>query len=224
MLVKTDPLTLWYERFGVYLSNDTDSMTTLMASYPHAEKNMRCRMGGTEPARFLISDDLVEAYCPIRAPDGLPDHVTIQPTSARQRRDWMLDIIMSPPKGPYMAASIGQSGADTNYWRISHDPDSVTFGGSTRLLDDEIVTIFRPEFIDAMAWFRDTGVRVADVLSYRTIVHRFRAREITAQAARASLDKIKVERSVLEQAPRLASAPLRLAAYGADVWEARHAA
>lgn len=224
MLMNFDPLSFWFDRFGKYLSApDADPMTTLMSSYPHAEKNMRCRMGGTEPARFLISQDRVEAYCPIKAPEGLPACISIMPTSARQRRDWMMDIIMAPPIEPYLAASVGQSGSDVANWRISHDSNSVTFGGSARLLDDDVVTIHRPAFLDAMAWFSETSAKVADVLRYREIVQRFRAREISAQVARGMIDKIKCDRAVLETAPGLASAPLRLAAYGVSDWEAKDA-
>lgn len=217
------PLQFWHRHFGVHVSDSPDPMKALMSSYPHCAKPIMCRMGGTEPARFLVTADRAEAFCPIMPPDDLPDHVSIRPTSERRSRDWMIDILHSPPEGPFLAASVGQSGVDAEKWRISFDRDSVTFGGSTALLDDGVVTIYRPQFLDAMSWFAETGVKVSDILTFRDINRRFLARSLSAKDARAMIARIKAEKEILESAPALNGAVLRLASYGANGWERRDA-
>lgn len=210
----------WFENFGrLFAPEAPEWFKALMGSYPHAEKPARARFGGSEPARFLICAAQARAWAPVRSEAPLPAHVSVQPTSARKRRDWIVDVILDPPAPPFLAASIGLSGADAAYWRLTTSRDLIAFGGAAALFDGEhLVLVERPRFQEAMDWFSATGAPVSELLRFHEIRRLFQIGLCTGLQARKALDKLKTAQGALRSFPGGANPALtRLAAYAAEV-------
>lgn len=210
----------WFENFGRIFAPDASGwFKALMGSYPHAEKKARVRFGGSEPARFLICASQARAWAPVRGEALLPEHVSVRPTSARKRRDWILDVILDPPDPPFLAASIGLSGADAGYWRLTTSRDLVAFGGAASLFEgDPFVLVERRRFQEAMDWFSATGAPVSELLRFQEIRRLFQLGACAGFQARAAFDKLRTSQTVLKSFPGGANPCLtKLAAYAADV-------
>lgn len=194
-----------------------------MAAHPHYDpaRTVRTRMGGSEPARFLICAERARVWAPIRTEHALPEHVEIAQTADRKRRDWIVDVIMNPPRAPFLAASVGMSGADAAFWRMTTSAELIAFGGAGALFDGkQIILIERERFIQARIWFREASVPVSDVLRYRDVQEQFQKGLIGGDAARAALARIKSERDVLDGYPGVRDASIvKLAAYAATEWD-----
>lgn len=221
----TDPPDFWFRRFGRFFSPCASGWRkALMGKYPHSDpaREVRARLGGSEPARFLICESFAKAWAPVRPEAELPDHVSIQPTSARKRWDWIIDVILDPPDTPFLAASIGLSSADADYWRITTSAELIVFGGAAALFEGEhIVPVERQRFLEAIEWFSSTGVTAGDVLRSREIKRRFQIGLISGAQARLALGQLKADAALLHGFPGCANRFLaRLAAYAA---ETRHA-
>lgn len=214
----------WFKRFGSKIAPDvTDWQQSLMAGYPHFDpaKKRPVRMGGSEPARFLISDDRVQVWAPIHPNIDLPDDIQIRPTSARKRRDWLVDVILNPPCSPFLVASVGMSGADAAFWRMTTSRDLIAFGGAAALLDGvQALYVDRSRFLEARDWFDTERVAVSDLLRLRETLRLFKTELISGEQARARLKRIKTPRSVLEAYPGDPNPTLmKLAAYAASTWQ-----
>ena len=207
----------WYDRFGRHLMPDASPGLALMGAYPHVVKG-KVRLGGPEPARFLISEAGVDAWSPVRPPDPLPDGVRMHLTSDRPRRAWVVDILLDPPPAPFLAASLGQSGADAANWQMTINRDRIVFGGSSSVLGGpSVLAIDRARFLKAMQWFRDSGVDVRDLLRAADIRHHHRIGLLTGAAARARLAKIKADPDAVAKYPGEGDSHImRLAAYAAN--------
>lgn len=194
----------WFDRVGRKLAPTAAHWKdALMATYPHADPAKKdARMGGAEPARFLVSGDRAEVWAPIRAANELPAGVSIQPTSALRRRDWIVRVILVPPPVPFLAASVGMSGADAAHWRMTVSPDLIAIGGASALLDGRnMVLVERARFLEARDWFIDTGTAVSDLLRHREAVALFRRGLISAEQARARRARLKTSQERLASYP-----------------------
>lgn len=192
-----------------------------MASYPHADPaKPRTRLGGSEPARFLISDAGAQVWAPVMPAHDLPPHVRFQTTASRKRRDWIVDILMHPPEPPFLAASVGLSGADAAFWRISTSAGLVAFGGAAGLFDGQSsVIVDRRAFLDAKTWFEATRFPVSDLLCLSETRLRFKAGILTGAQARARIARLKTPPSDLDRYPGGHDPVLmKLAAYAANEW------
>lgn len=217
------PTEFWFEHFGRWLAPDAVSWSeALMAQYPHADeaRSVRTRMGGSEPARFLISEHEGMAWAPIRTETVLPDRVTLQQTSERKRRDWCIDVILDPPEPPFLAASVGMSGADASHWRMTTSRDLIAFGGAAALFEGQtLMLVDRRKFVEARDWFVETQVAVSELLRFWDTTHQFQRQVLTGRQARARLDRLKADTAILQAFPGEKSAVLaKLAAYAADGW------
>lgn len=217
------PQDYWHENLGSFLAPDAESWrAALMSTYPHfdSSKEKPVRMGGSEPARFLISAERVGVWSPIARPDGLDEHISIMPTSARKRRDWMVDVIMSPPSPPFLVASVGMSSADAAYWRMTTSKDLIAFGGSAALADGmNSLLVDRHKFIAAVDWFRDDGVAVSDLLRFHETTRLFKQSIINGAQARARLERLKSSQDILRAYPgELVPFLMKLASYAARDW------
>lgn len=212
----------WWDRLGRYLSPTAgDLMDALMASYPHAQPGKpRTRLGGSEPARFLISDDRAKVWAPVLPEADLPPHIRFQPTAARKRRDWIVDVIMDPPEPPFLAASVGMSGADAAFWQISISADLIAFGGAAALFEGQpLVIVDRQSFLEATSWFRETQIPVSDLLRLSETRDRFKTGILTGAQARARISRLKVPTAELDRYPGSRDPVLmKLAAYAATEW------
>ena len=179
-------------------------------------------MGGSEPARFLITQNSAQAWAPIRPEGELPVHVTMQPTSVRKRRDWIVDVIVSPPKAPFLAASVGMSGADAKYWRLTTSENLIAFGGAASLFEGQnLVLVDREKFLLARDWFVDGDKPVSDLLNYWQTRQKFKTSLINGKQARARIDRIKTDEATLRSYPGEESLVIaKLASYAANIWEA----
>jgi hypothetical protein len=192
------PQEFWFERLGKIIAPEaSDWMAALMGSYPHADpvKKVRTRMGGSEPARFLIGRDFVQTWAPVRPEVPLPGNVTFFLTSERKRRDWLTDVILSPPETPFLAASVGMSGADADNWRMTMTTDLIAIGGAASMFDGQaLMLIERPRFLAARDWFRagQGRVGIAELLRFRDIQEGFRKGLLTGAQARSRQQKLPV--------------------------------
>lgn len=209
----------WYDRFGQHMMPAVPPMRALMASYVNASKpEKKTRMGGPEPARFLISQHGADAWTPVRPPDGLPDGVRMHLTSDRPRRAWVVDILHDPPPAPFLAASLGQSSADAENWQMTVSEDRIVFGGSSSVFGGPaVLAVDRAKFFAAVEWFERTNIAVSDLLRIADIRHQHRIGLLTGAAARARLAKIKADPDAVAKYPGEGDSHImRLAAYAAN--------
>ncbi len=196
-------------------------MDALMASYPHAQPGKpRTRIGGSEPGRFLISTDEARVWAPVLPEADLPPHIRFQPTAARKRRDWIVDVITDPPEPPFLAASVGMSGADAAFWQMSVSTDLIAFGGAAALFEGQpLVIVDRQSFLESVAWFTETQVSVSDLLRLSETRDRFRTGILTGAQARARVARLKAPIAELDRYPGSRDPVLmKLAAYAASEW------
>jgi len=212
----------WQDRLGRHiLPEGGDWRDALMASYPHAVAGKpRTRIGGSEPGRFLISDAGAQVWAPVLPDLDLPPHISFQPTAARKRRDWLVDVITDPPEPPFLVASVGMSGADALFWRISTSADLIAFGGAAGLFEGQpTVIVDRRAFLDAKTWFEETQTPVSDLLRLQETRDRFRTGILTGRQARARIDRLKTPMADLDRYPGSPDpALMKLAAYAASEW------
>lgn len=214
----------WFERFGAKIAPDASQWKqALMGAHPHFDpaKKSLVRMGGSEPARFLISDSAVRVWAPIAPASALADDTVIAPTSSRKRRDWLVDTIIDPPEPPFLAAAVGMSSADAAFWRMTTSRDLIAFGGAAALLEGvQSVLVERKRFIEAKDWFASEKVAVSDLLRLGETQRLFKKDLLTGAEARARLDRLKTDRAILETYPG-EDAPflMKLASYAATIWE-----
>lgn len=196
------PLAFWMRRIGVWLAPDaTDPLDALMRPYRHAQKQLSTRIGGSEPGRFLVSEERAALWAPIAAPAG-GHEIEVYTTASMRRRDWLIDIILNPPRPPFLAASIGMSGADATAWRISVSQEAIVFGGAASMLDGVNTRLIeRPRFMDAMAWLRETGIPAQDVLWEEELRRRFRMGLIDGPTAKRRIAAIKSDPELRKTAP-----------------------
>jgi hypothetical protein len=214
-------LDFFQEHLGALIGPGSDPKDVLMRGYPHFEKdNVRVRMGGAEPARFLVSATSARVWAPVRLPLDREGRVSVAPTSSRKRRDWLVDVIMDPPETPFLAASLGMSAADADHWRLTVSPGAIVFSGAAALLDgDNMIVVERERFVAAKDWFASTKVPVSDLLRRRDLTERFRRGAITGDAARNAMARIKTPREMAETYPGPEdSFQMRLAAHAANEW------
>lgn len=231
-----DPLSFWFSRLGEHLltegrlsqfatdrvAEDQYAEKTVMASFPHAEPGKKnTRMGGSEPARFLISDERAEAWAPIALPEQAAGFVTMHRTADRKPTDWMVDILMHPPEGVFLAASIGRPLSHVGNWGMTFNSTFIIFGGEPKLQDGRgQVGIDRVRFLEARDWFIHHGKILADLLSRESILSDFRAGRLTPEAARKKRAQVKTPDEILRSYPGSHDATaLRLANYAAHYWQ-----
>lgn len=217
------PLDFFQEHLGSAIDPVAEPMDVLMRSYKHGDpaKSVVTRMGGSEPARFLVSADVAKIWAPISVPEHARNKVNVAPTSARKRRDWMVDVIMNPPKPPFLAVSLGMSGADADFWRMTVSEEMIVFSGSATLHDgDNAAAVDRRKFIEGKQWFAKTDVPVADLLRRREILRKFKTGLISGTAAKAALARIKTDAAVMDSYPGPADPfQMKLASYAANEWK-----
>ncbi|MFT3689047.1 hypothetical protein [Paenirhodobacter sp.] len=216
-----DATGFWFRHFGRFLAPDAaDWSRALMRRYPHADpaRKVTARMGGSEPARFLICEDWARAWAPVRPEADLPPQVSLQPTHSRKRWDWIVDVIVNPPRPPFLAASAGLSGGDAAHWKLTTSQDLIVFGGAAALFEGEhVVLVERRRFLEAADWFALTGANAADLLRSHEIARQFRMGLIGGAEARLALGRLKTDPALLRGFPGSASGFLaRLAAFTAQ--------
>lgn len=213
----------WQERLGRFIfPSGPGWRDALMAVYPHADPGKtKARMGGSEPARFLISDAMVQVWAPVRPNEALPPSIQFQTTASRRRRDWIVDVLMNPPQPPFLAASVGMSGADAQFWKITTSAGLIAFGGAAALFDgNQSMTVDRDLFVRAKEWFAQTDVPVSDLLRLSGIRQQFKSGLLTGEQARARIARIKTPVDLLVQYPGDPDPTvMKLAAYAATDWE-----
>lgn len=215
-----DPRTYWHERLGKFLAPEAqDYLQALMAPQPHVLKpGVVTRMGGADPARFLVDDQEVRIWAPVAPEIPMPRDISFQRTNERKKSDWILDVILDPPEGSFLAATVGMSGADAKNWRMSTGRGLIAIGGNAGFLEGrEQILVDRSRFLEAADWFRSTKAPVSDLLRSEDVRKRFRQGLLTAATARSHLAAIKTP------AEQLASYPgdrdtllIRLAFYAAE--------
>lgn len=196
------PLAFWMRRIGIWLAPDaTDPLDALMRPYKHTEKSLATRIGGSEPGRFLVSEARAALWAPIASPDG--DHgIEVYTTAAMRRRDWLIDIILNPPEPPFLAASVGMSGADAAAWRMTISQEAIVFGGAASMLDGVNTRLIeRSRFMEAMAWLRETGISAQDVLWEEELRRRFRLGLIDGSTAKRRIAAIKSDPEIRKTVP-----------------------
>jgi len=211
----------WHERLGRHILPGAEWRDALMASYPHAQPGKpRTRLGGSEPGRFLVSDAGAQVWAPVLPDADLPSHISFQPTGARKRRDWIVDIITDPPKPPFLSASVGLSGADAAFWQISISADLIAFGGAAALFEGQpLVTVDRQAFLEAIAWFKETEAPVSDLLRLSEARESFKTNILTGAQARARISRLRTPMPDLDRYPGSRDpALMKLAAYAASEW------
>lgn len=190
----SDATGFWFRHFGRFFAPDApDWSKALMGTYPHADpaRKVRTRFGGAEPARFLISESRAKAWAPVRPDVALPAQVSVQPSHARKRWDWIIDVIVNPPKPPFLAASVGLSGADADHWKLTTSADLIVFGGAAALFDGEhLVLVERRRFLETIDWFSSTGANVGDILRGQEVRRQFQMGLISGAQARLALGRI----------------------------------
>lgn len=218
----------WFERFGAKVAPDAAHWReALMGTHPHfdpARKSL-VRMGGSEPARFLISEGAVRVWAPIAPAVELPADTIIAPTSSRKRRDWLVDTIIDPPEPPFLAASVGMSSADAAFWRMTTSRDLIALGGAAALLEGvQSILVERTRFIEARDWFASEKVAISDLLRLGETRRLFQKELLTGAEARARLDRLKTDRAILDTYPGEDNPLLmKLASYAVTYWEAETA-
>ena len=214
-----DPKAYWMKRIGHYFAPGEPFATALMKGYPHATKpGVRTRLGGSEPARFLISQTEALVWAPVALPPGADGHVNLAPTSDLKRGDWLLKVILDPPEAPFLAASLGMSGADADNWRMTVDRDLIVIGGSVAIWGgNAVLQVDRARFLEAIDWFANTRTPLADVFRHIGAIDRFKHGLADATRTRTALDRIVTPLSILKTYPG-ATEPqlLRLAARAAE--------
>ncbi|NJM83452.1 MAG: hypothetical protein HC844_14080 [Tabrizicola sp.] len=106
----------------------------------------------------------------------------------------MVDVIMSPPAAPFLAASVGMSGADAAYWRMTTSRELIAFGGAASLHDgNNLLLVERQRFVEAVNWFRCGKIGVSDLLRFRDLQNSFQRGVLTGVQARARLEKLNVD-------------------------------
>lgn len=193
----SDATAFWFHRFGRFVAPDADGWSgALMRRYPHADpaRKVTTRLGGAEPARFLICETFAHGWAPVRPQVALPAQVSIRPTHARKRWEWILDIILDPPPPPFLAASVGLSGADADHWQLTTSSELIAFGGAAALFEGEhLVLVERRRFLEAVDWFARTGAGAGEVLRARDIRRRFGMGLISGAQARAALARLRTD-------------------------------
>lgn len=193
-----------------------------MRGWPHADpKKGMTRMGSSEPSRFLVSETLAKAWVPIAMPQSAAGKVEFHTMADRKRTDWVIDIITSPPKPPYLAASLGMAASDIDNWALGVSPDTVVLGGASKVLDGEKRRIVdRRAFLTTKEWFEKTGATAFDVILEHSIKNEFARGLISGEAARRRLSKIKTPDEVRRTFPKgLDEWATRLAHIAATTWE-----
>ncbi|MCV9964291.1 hypothetical protein OIU34_20605 [Pararhizobium sp. BT-229] len=217
------PLEFFHEHLGSVIDPTASPIDVLMRSYAHVDpgRSLAVRMGGSEPARFLVSRDVARVWAPVRLPPHTDGRIEVAPTSARKRRDWLVDIIMSPPEPPFLAVSLGMAASDTEHWRPTVSMGMIVFAGAAALQDGvSMVTVERARFLAAKEWFAMTQVPVADLLRRRDIASRFRRGLLSGAAAQAAAKRIKTSPDVLDRYPGIDDPfQMKLASYAANEWE-----
>ncbi len=218
----SDALEYFGKKVGHRIDPHADVKTVLMRPYPHINpaKTSTTRLGSAEPARFLVSEDRIEIY----AAGQLPETSGIEalPTSTRSRRDWMLDIIMSPPPCPFLVGTLGMSFSDTDFWRMTMSENAIVFGGNAAMHDGRnVMVVNRPRFVETVEWFRSTKASVADLHAQRRIKERFVKGEIAGQAARTAIEKLKTPADVMTSYAGVSDPfQMTMAAFVANNWVA----
>lgn len=223
VLIVNDPKNFWFEHVGRHLNPEAQTFKeALMAGYPHAEKNLRTRMGGSEPARFLVTRDGASVFAPIKPFADLPDSISLNPTSVRRRRDWVVDVILAPPDPPFLAASVGMSSADADHWRMTTDANLIALGGAGSMFEGQnLVQIDRHRFLEARDWFAEEKGAISDLLRSWEIKKKFQTSLITGREARSRFDRLKTEQAVLQSYPGAPNPVVaKLVAFSVQHWEA----
>ncbi len=216
------PLEFFQEHMGALIDPEAAPIDVLMRAYPHGDptKSISTRMGGSEPARLLVSEGEAKLWAPISVPEHARGRIEVSPTSARKRRDWMVDVIMNPPKPPFLAVSIGMAASDVDFWRMTVSEEMIVFSGAAALHDgDNVAAVDRRKFIAAKEWFAETQTPVSDLLRRRDILHKFKTGMISGAAAKMALARIKTSLTVMDGYPGPSDAfQMKLAAYAANEW------
>lgn len=215
-------LEFFQEHFGSKIDPALAPLEVLMKPYPHINpaKTSTPRMGTSDPARFLVARGVAKLWAPVRLPDHTQGRIDVAPTSARGRRDWIVDVIMNPPEPPFLVAALGMAASDTSYWRITVSKEMIVFGGNASLFDgSNSLEVDRRKFLEARDWFKATAVPVSDLLRRRDIAFKFKRKLITGEAAKRASAKIKTPAALLDAYPG-ADHPflMKLAAYAASEW------
>lgn len=192
-----DATGFWFRHFGRFFAPDASEWSkALMGTYPHADpaRKVRTRFGGSEPARFLICESDAKAWAPVRPEAALPAHVRVQPTHAMKRWDWIIDTILNPPEPPFLAASVGLSGADADHWKLTTSTELIVFGGAAALFEGKhIVLVERRRFLETIDWFASTGANASDVLRCHEIRRRFQMGLMSGAQARSALGRLRTD-------------------------------
>lgn len=197
----------WIDKIGRHLMPSSQFEQAIMGQHPHAVEGKKpTRMGSSEPARFLACEDFARVWSPIREPEtAKTTGVEFYKTSDRKRRDWIIDLITSPPPAPFLAATLGLSFGDTSNWRLTCHQDTICIGGNEKFLENgfprPVLIVDRPRFLDAAAWFSETGANPKDLVVYSYIVNDFGLGNITADAAKNRIDKLKTDVDLLRNFP-----------------------
>jgi len=195
----------WHENLGRHLVPGSDFDHALMTGYPHADRAGRtCRLGGSEPARFLVEDGRASVWSPIKPVEGAPESVSFYKTSDRKRREWVIDILLNPPATPFLAASVGMSGVDADSWALTVDPDLIVFGGSKSLLPGgtALNRIQRSRFLEGRSWFEENpDIKARDFLQFMQVHREFKTGVLGSDAARRKLARSKVTKDIFDAYP-----------------------
>jgi hypothetical protein len=216
------PLDFFREYAGKYIDPDASATEVLMRTYPHVDVNKKkpVRLGGSEPARFLVSADCVKIWAPVSFPMDIASKVAVAPTAARKKSDWMIDVIMSPPKPPYLAVSLGMAAADLDFWRLSLTDNFVVFSGASALLrDTNIGAIDRNLFFAARDWFLETNASVSELLRLQETDAKFKRGTIKGVDVHRIFSRFKTPLAVLKNYPgQKEPFIMKLASYAASGW------
>lgn len=216
------PLDFFKEHAAKHIDPDASAADVLMRTYPHVDikKKMTVRLGGSEPARFLVSADGVSIWAPVSFPTATVGKVTVAPTADRKRSDWMIDVIMSPPKPPYLAVSLGMAASDIDFWRLSLTENFVVFSGSSALQGGtNIGAVDRNLFFKARDWFVETNASVSELLRLQETDAKFKRGTITGADVHRIFSRFKTPFAVLKNYPgRKEPFIMKLASYAASGW------
>jgi hypothetical protein len=237
--MQVTPLDFFQKHCGSKIDPDADARSVLMRGYLHADesrvikpkkpkkgeatdeapKPVMTRLGGHDPARFLISEDVSSILATVRFEKPVQG-ISLALQATRKPRDWMVDIIMSPPKPPFLACSLGLAASDLDFWRLTLSSDLIIFSGSTKTFGVNVLMVDRPRFLAAVDWFKKTSVSVSELLRLTEIQYRFKSGLITGEKARADLSKLKTPKDVLQSYPGEDDPFIRkLAYFAATEWE-----
>lgn len=222
MVLLPSPLEFFHRHCGSIIASDLDPLGVLMRAYPHADPNKTTttRMGGSEPARFLVSEQEAGVWAPVRLPDHAQAQLRTATTSERKKRDWIIDVLMSPPKPPFLAVSIGMAASDVEHWRYTVSEEMIVFSGAASTYEGQnVLAVDRAKFLAAKEWFSETGTPVSDLLRANDIRERFQRGMITGAAARQALARIKTPQAAMKTYPGVQDAVvMKLASYAANEW------